>query len=154
MDMRVIGRTVPRPPIIALAPDVDGDGPKLVREGQNYRDNDATNRDRMFDFSVTLDDLEDPVPNTANVTVSYTGARRAQLMISPGGTRGNFKSADIRLENPVSQRESVIKGATNKSRSRCTISAWSTPATSGCTWPGCPTRSPRGRGRRCPTRLR
>jgi hypothetical protein len=67
----------------------------------------------MFDFSITLDGLEDPVPNTASVTVSYTGARRAQLMISPGGTRGNFKSADIRLENPVNQRESVIKGATN-----------------------------------------
>ena len=121
MDMRLAGIPAPpgqtqppRPPIIALGTDAEGDGPMLVTNGQNYLDNDTTNPDRMFDFSLTLDDLEDPLPESARVTVSYVGARRVQLWIAPGGSRGNFKSADIRIANPNTDREFVVKGATNK----------------------------------------
>ncbi|WP_433038495.1 hypothetical protein [Actinomycetospora sp. CA-053990] len=88
---------VARPPILRLPLDVDRDGPGL-ETGQNYRDSDVTNPDRMYDFVATAT----AVPgaggaDTATMTIEYLEANRPQLLIHPAPGRGDYRSKDIEL---------------------------------------------------------
>jgi hypothetical protein len=99
-DLRVSGGQVGRPPIIRLAEDLDNDGPLLVNNGQDYRDSDTTNPQRMHDFMLTLDAIASPNPNAAKVEVTYLEAHRPQLQVRPAPGYGNFRSPDIELLGP------------------------------------------------------
>ncbi|MHC1557338.1 hypothetical protein ACR9E3_00185 [Actinomycetospora sp. C-140] len=110
---------VARPPILRLPLDVDGDGPGL-HAGQDYRDSDVTNPQRMYDFVATAT----AVPgaggaDTATMTIEYLEANRPQLVIHPAPGRGDYLSKDIELL-PVTEKVAprVVKGATNRVRVR------------------------------------
>ncbi|MDA2892350.1 hypothetical protein PDG61_15630 [Mycolicibacterium sp. BiH015] len=114
-DLRVRGGEVARPPIIRLGNDVDGDGPLLVFNGTDYRDNDVTNPARMHDFVLRLTGIASPDADAAEVEVEYVEARRPQLLVRPAPGRGDFKSPDIRLMGPVGPTmPAVVKNATNQ----------------------------------------
>ena len=99
-DLRVSGGQVARPPIIRLGNDLDGDGPVLVNDGQDYQDSDTTNPERMHDFTLALDAIASPSPDAATVHVTYLEAHRPQLQVRPAPGYGNFKSPDIDLIGP------------------------------------------------------
>lgn len=113
-DLRVRGGEVARPPILALAKDPDDDGPLLVNNGQNYRDSDTTNPQRMHDFALTLAQIAAPNPDSARVEVTYLAAHRPQLQIRPAPGKKDFKSPDIDLVGPFGAGVPVVvKGAPN-----------------------------------------
>ncbi len=113
-DLRARGGEVARPPIIRLGGDVDGDGPLLVNDGQDYRDSDVTNPQRMHDFVLRLTSIASPDSDSAEVDVDYLEAHRPQLLVHPAPGRGNFKSSDISLIGPFGVSvPGAIKGATN-----------------------------------------
>jgi hypothetical protein len=113
-DLRVRGGEVARPPIVRLGPDVDGDGPLLFLNGQDYVDSDVTNPLRMHDFVLRLNAIGSPNPDSAEVEVEYQEAHRPQLQVHPAPGNGNFKSPDIELTGPFGQSVPVaVKGAPN-----------------------------------------
>lgn len=113
-DLRVRGGEVARPPIIFLGKDLDGDGPLLVNDGQDYQDSDTTNPNRMHDFTLALTDLAAPNADSAKVDVTYLEAHRPQLQVRPAPGNGNFRSPDITIFGPLgSSFPVVVKGATN-----------------------------------------
>lgn len=82
-DLRVRGGEVARPPILLLGKDLDNDGPLLVDNGQNYRDSDVTNPERMHDFALTVQQIAAPDADSARVDVTYVAAHRPQLQVRP-----------------------------------------------------------------------
>jgi M6 family metalloprotease-like protein len=113
-DLRVRGGDVARPPIIRLGDDLDGDGPVLVNNGQDYQDSDTTNPERMHDFILTLDAIASPGPDSAKVDVKYLEAHRPQLQVRPAPGYGNFKSPDIELIGPFGANvRGAVKGMPN-----------------------------------------
>lgn len=112
-DLRVRGGEVARPPILELPKDVDGDGPVLNYDRENYRESDTTNTQRMHDFVLTLDQIRTPDDDSAMVKVEYVRAHRPQLMVHPAPGNGDFKSPDIRLIGPGGQNVPVVKGTPN-----------------------------------------
>lgn len=117
-DLRVSRGESARPPILFLPVDVDGDGPVLDANGDDYKDSDVTNPARMHDFGLRLQTIGTPDADSAQIRVDYIAAHRPQLQIRPAPGRGNFKSPDIELENPfpLGTISGVIKGATNNIR--------------------------------------
>lgn len=102
-----------RPPILYLHDDADGDGP-ILDVGEDYVESDVTDPVRMWDFDVSLDSIGPGDRNRAQVTVSYLGARRPQLVLNPAGR--DHRTADIRLVDPFGNDTHVVKGAPNTIR--------------------------------------
>ena len=67
-DLRHRGGQVARPPIILLGQDPDADGPLLVNAGQDYRDSDTTNPERMHDFTLEVTSIGAPDPTPRRST--------------------------------------------------------------------------------------
>lgn len=112
-DLRHRGGQVARPPIILLGQDPDADGPLLVNAGQDYRDSDTTNPERMHDFTLEVTSIGAPDPDTAQVDVTYVEAHRPQLQVRPAKGVDDFKSEDIDARGPFGLSDVVVKGATN-----------------------------------------
>ena len=116
-DLRVSRGESARPPILMLPVDVEGDGPVLDANGEDYMDSDVTNPARMHDFGLRLDMIGTPDADSAQIRVDYQEAHRPQLQIRPAPGRGNFKSPDIELGGPFGiVIPGVVKGAPNPIR--------------------------------------
>lgn len=107
-DLRTGGGESARPPILFLPTDT---------AGEDYRDSDITNPDRMHDFGLTLQAVGTPDPDSVTVRVDYIAAQRPQLQIRPAPGRGGFKSPDIDLNGPFGVTISgALKGTRNTVR--------------------------------------
>lgn len=106
---------VARALILKLPLDIDGDGPILRANNEDYEESDVTNPDRMNDFRFTRG-LTSPLDrNAVTVQIDYVGAHRAELQMTPAPGRGEFKSPDINLDGPAGPNIAV-KGKTNTIR--------------------------------------
>jgi hypothetical protein len=113
-DLRVSRGESARPPILFLPIDVEGDGPILDVNGEDYKDSDTTNPSRMHDFVLRLQTTSSPDADSAQIRVDYVAAHRPQLQINPAPGRGNFKSPDIDLLGPFGAViPGAVKGAPN-----------------------------------------
>ncbi|MGW1891315.1 hypothetical protein ACWCP6_13820 [Streptomyces sp. NPDC002004] len=117
-DVDALTQYPARPPVLLLPEEPDAAaGPILDLVGDRFRDNDVTDPERMFDFQVRLSSLGGS-SNTAQVEVTYVGAHRPQLVLNPAPGRGNYRSPDIDLINPLGtfSTNSVVKGVPNRVR--------------------------------------
>lgn len=113
-DVKPDGKAEPaRPVILRLGVDADGEGPVLRVPGQDYEETDTTNIARLHDFRLTLSRFDPADPDSAEISVEYVRAHRAELRITPAKGRGDWKSPDIDLIGPAGPNR-VAKGLKHK----------------------------------------
>jgi hypothetical protein len=99
----------PRPVILRLGVDADGNGPILRATGEDYEETDTTNIARLHDFRLRLTEFDAADPDSAHVAVEYVRAHRPELRIERAPGRGDWKSPDIDLVGPAGANR-VVKG--------------------------------------------